>query len=171
MSEYKNLIVEQKDAVLIVKINREKALNALNKGIITELQQLFSHYWSDDTVSCVIVSGAGEKAFVAGADIPELADLDVRGGTELAARGQYLMKTIQNFPSETAYNPDPLPQVGETTDDFLKLGHTAENEAILLYRKIIEEAIKRGDTTTRRIFEDIVMQEEEHYWKFDDFLI
>jgi bacterioferritin len=71
---------------------------------------------------------------------------------------------------ETTSVPDPLPQVGETADDFLKLGHAAENDAILLYRKIIEEAFKRGDTTTRRMFEEIVLQEEEHYWKFDDFL-
>lgn len=66
--------------------------------------------------------------------------------------------------------PDPLPQVGDDADDFLKLGHEAENTAILLYRKIIAEAMKRGDTLTRRMFEDIVIQEEEHYWKFDDFL-
>jgi len=66
--------------------------------------------------------------------------------------------------------PDPLPQVGETADDFLKLDHEAENIAIVLYRQIIAEALKRGDTKTRRVFEDIVMQEEEHYWTFDDFL-
>ncbi len=98
MTEYKNLIVEQDDAVLIVKVNRERALNALNKETVGELQQLFSSYWSDDGVGCVIISGAGEKAFVAGADIPELADLNARSGTDLAARGQHLMKTIQNFP-------------------------------------------------------------------------
>jgi bacterioferritin len=71
---------------------------------------------------------------------------------------------------ETTTDPDPLPQVGETTDDFLKLDHEAENYALVLYRKIIEEALKRGDTVTRRMFEEIVLQEEEHYWKFDDFL-
>lgn len=71
---------------------------------------------------------------------------------------------------ETASVPDPLPHVGENTNDFLRLDHTAENDAIVLYRKIIEEAIRRKDTTTRRMFEDIVMQEEEHFWKFDDFL-
>lgn len=98
MNEYKNLLVEQKDAILIVRINRERALNALNKETVAELQQLFSYYWSDNAIRCVIITGAGEKAFVAGADIPELADLDVSSGTELAARGQYLMKTIQNFP-------------------------------------------------------------------------
>ena len=71
---------------------------------------------------------------------------------------------------ETASVPNPLPHVGENANDFLRLDHTAENDAIVLYRNIIAEAIKRQDTTTRRIFEDIVMQEEEHFWKFDDFL-
>jgi bacterioferritin len=66
--------------------------------------------------------------------------------------------------------PDPLPQVGADANDFLKLGKEAENDAILLYRQIITEALKRGDTLTRRMFEDIVIQEEEHYWKFDDFM-
>lgn len=81
-----------------------------------------------------------------------------------------ISERIYLLESETTSIPDPLPQVGETADDFLRLDHAAENDAILLYRKIIEEAIKRGDTITRRIFEDIVIQEEEHYWKFDDFL-
>jgi len=66
--------------------------------------------------------------------------------------------------------PDPLPQVGETANDFVKLDHTAENDAIVLYRRIIAEALKQGDTTTRQLFESIVMQEEDHYWKFDDFM-
>ncbi len=66
--------------------------------------------------------------------------------------------------------PDPLPKVGDTADDFLVLDHAAENDAIVLYRKIIGEAMKRGDTLTRRMFEDIVIQEEEHYWKFDDYV-
>lgn len=71
---------------------------------------------------------------------------------------------------ETTAIPDPLPQVGENADDFVRLAHAVENEAILLYRTIIEEALNRGDITTRRMFEDIVMEEEDHYWKFDDFL-
>lgn len=66
--------------------------------------------------------------------------------------------------------PNPIPQVGETVDDIVKLDHEAENYAIVLYRQIVAEAVKRGDTTTKRLFEDIVMQEEEHYWTFDDYL-
>ena len=81
-----------------------------------------------------------------------------------------ISERIYLLEGETTTMPDPLPKVGKTPDDFLKLDHAAENDAILLYRKIIEEAFKRGDTTTRRMFEEIVSQEEEHYWKFDDFL-
>jgi bacterioferritin len=66
--------------------------------------------------------------------------------------------------------PDPIPQVGANTQDFITLDREAENTAILLYRQIIAEALKRGDTTTRNMFEEIVKQEEEHYWSFDDFL-
>ncbi len=81
-----------------------------------------------------------------------------------------ISERIYLLEGEATSVPDPLPQVGKTADDFLKLGHAAENDAILLYRKIIEEAFKRGDTETRHMFEEIVMQEEEHYWKFDDFI-
>ncbi|MFH0897177.1 MAG: ferritin-like domain-containing protein [Candidatus Bathyarchaeota archaeon] len=81
-----------------------------------------------------------------------------------------ISERIYLLEGETTSIPDPLPQVGETPDDFLKLDHAAENDAILLYRKIIDDAFKRGDTTTRHMFEEIVRQEEEHYWKFDDYL-
>jgi bacterioferritin len=66
--------------------------------------------------------------------------------------------------------PDPLPQVGANPKDFIMLDRQAETTAIVLYRQIIAEALKRGDTTTRSLFEDIVKQEEEHYWSFDDYL-
>jgi bacterioferritin len=81
-----------------------------------------------------------------------------------------ISERIYLLEGEATYEPYPIPQVGETADDFLKLDHEAENYAIVLYRQIIAEALKRGDTTTRNMFEEIVRQEEEHYWKFDDFL-
>lgn len=81
-----------------------------------------------------------------------------------------ISERIYLLEGEAVFTPDPIPQVGNTADDFLKLDHEAENTAIVLYRKIIDEALKRGDTKTRRMFEDIVMQEEEHYWSFDDFV-
>jgi bacterioferritin len=76
---------------------------------------------------------------------------------------------IYKVKGECVYNPDPLPEVGDNADDFLRLDHKAEDYAIVLYRQIIAEAITRGDTKTRKIFEDIVVEEEEHYWTFDDF--
>jgi bacterioferritin len=81
-----------------------------------------------------------------------------------------ITERIYLLEGECTVVPDPLPQVGQNADDFLVLDHKAENDAIVLYRQIIAEALKRGDTTTRRLFEDIVMQEEEHYWAFDDYL-
>jgi bacterioferritin len=66
--------------------------------------------------------------------------------------------------------PDPLPQIGANPEDFIILDRQAENTAIMLYRQIIAEALKCGDTTTRNMFEEIVRQEEEHYWSFDDYL-
>jgi len=81
-----------------------------------------------------------------------------------------ISERIYLIEGEAECTPDPLPRVGADADDFLKFGHEAENTAIVLYRKIIAEAMKRGDTKTRRMFEEIVMQEEEHYWRFDDYL-
>ena len=71
---------------------------------------------------------------------------------------------------EATFKPDPLPVVGDTAQDFLTLDHALESTTISLYRQIIAEALKRGDTTTRRLFEDIILQEEDHYWTFDDFV-
>ena len=71
---------------------------------------------------------------------------------------------------EAVFTPDPIPQIGADADAFLKLDREAENTAIVLYKKIIAEALRLGDTKTRRTFEDIVIQEEEHYWRFDDYL-
>jgi bacterioferritin len=71
---------------------------------------------------------------------------------------------------EAVTKPNPLPVVGKTTLEILQLDHQLEADTIWLYRQIIAEAMKRGDTTTRKIFEDIVLQEEDHYWTFDDYV-
>lgn len=81
-----------------------------------------------------------------------------------------IAERIYLIEGEATWIPDPIPQVGDNADDFLRLDHEAENYALVLYRKIINEATKRGDTTTKRMFEDIVIQEEEHYWTFDDYI-
>ena len=81
-----------------------------------------------------------------------------------------ISERIYLLEGEAAFKPDPLPVIGETAQDFLVLDHALESSAISLYRQIIAEALKRGDTTTRRMFEDIIVQEEEHFWTFDDFV-
>lgn len=81
-----------------------------------------------------------------------------------------ISERIYLLEGEAATKPYPLPQVGATTLDILKLDHELEAYAIKLYREIIAEALKRGDTATRKMFEEIVVQEEGHYWTFDDFV-
>jgi len=81
-----------------------------------------------------------------------------------------ISERIYLLEGEAVTKPDPLPVIGETPLDFMKLDHALESTSISLYRKIIAEALKRSDTTTRRLFEDIIVQEEDHYWTFDDFV-
>jgi bacterioferritin len=81
-----------------------------------------------------------------------------------------ISERIYLLEGEATAKPDPLPVVGNTAQDFLVLDHALESSAISLYRQIIAEALKRGDTTTRRMFEDIIVQEENHFWTFDDFV-
>lgn len=95
--DFKNITIEVKDAVAVITITREKALNALNAELISEMRSFFMGSWKERDFQCAIITGAG-KAFVAGADIGELSRLDVAGATKTAHVGQYLMKTIENFP-------------------------------------------------------------------------
>jgi len=83
---------------------------------------------------------------------------------------EMIAERIYEIDREALAIVDPLPEIGDTVDDFIKLDREAENYAIVLYRKIIDEATKLGDIKTKRMFEDIIQQEEEHYWKFDDYL-
>ena len=96
--EYKNIRFEKEGAVAIVTIDRPKVLNALNNEIISELHDCFDNIAVDNSILCVIITGGGEKAFVAGADIGELATLDILGGRALCDRGQELMSKIENLP-------------------------------------------------------------------------
>jgi enoyl-CoA hydratase len=95
--EYKHITVEIKDAVAVITITREEALNALNTGVIAELSNFFSTNWLERDFRCVVITGAG-KAFVAGADIGELAQLNVAGAARISMIGHHLMKTIEHFP-------------------------------------------------------------------------
>jgi len=88
---YNNILVETKDQIQVITINRPNQLNALNKETIQELHQALSVANKDEKIGVVILTGSGEKAFVAGADIKEFADFSVSEGGELARKGQELL--------------------------------------------------------------------------------
>ena len=71
---YENILVEQRGAVTLVTLNRPQALNALNTSVLAELVDAFAKFDADDGQRCAVVTGSGEKAFAAGADIKEMAD-------------------------------------------------------------------------------------------------
>ncbi len=83
---------------------------------------------------------------------------------------EMISERIYLIDGECVTQPDPLPVVGDNVMDILRLDHALESTSIFLYRQIIAEALRLGDTTTRHIFEEIVRQEEEHFWTFDDFV-
>jgi enoyl-CoA hydratase len=88
---FENILVDQVDAVAVVTINRPTKLNALNKATLSELHSAFASLNADKNVRAIVLTGSGEKAFVAGADIAEFADFSVEQGRELAAQGQELV--------------------------------------------------------------------------------
>lgn len=88
---YSNILVEQKNQVLWITINRPNQMNALNKLTIEELNKALTQANEDQNIGVVILTGSGEKAFVAGADIKEFADFSIEQGKELAATGQKIL--------------------------------------------------------------------------------
>ncbi len=91
---YNNLITETNNHIAWITINRPNQLNALNKDTIAELHNALKAADQDDQVGVIILTGSGEKAFVAGADIKEFADFDVSQGGDLAAIGQRTLFTF-----------------------------------------------------------------------------
>ena len=88
---YKNILNENKDGICYITINRPKQLNALNGATIVELNKAITKADNDNSVRCIILTGADTKAFVAGADIKEFAKFDVKQGENLARKGQELL--------------------------------------------------------------------------------
>ncbi len=88
---YEYILSETTNGVNVITLNRPKQLNALNKQTIEELHNALSDARENEAVRVIVITGSGEKAFVAGADIKEFADFNVQQGTELAAKGQELL--------------------------------------------------------------------------------
>ena len=91
---YNNLLVTTENQIATITINRPKQLNALNKETIEELHNALKAADEDSNVGVVILTGSGEKAFVAGADIKEFADFSIAEGGKLASNGQEILFTF-----------------------------------------------------------------------------
>ncbi len=95
---YKTLIYEKRDAVGVLTINRPDKLNAISNELTDELKQLLDEIEQDRDLRVLVVTGAGDKAFVAGADIKELVDRDALVGREVSRTRQNLFSRIENLP-------------------------------------------------------------------------
>lgn len=99
---YENILTSFQNGITIITINRPTKLNALNKATIKELHEAFKSADDDKNAKAIIVTGSGEKAFVAGADISEFADYDSKKGKKLAKKGQELLfNFVENLSTPT----------------------------------------------------------------------
>lgn len=95
--EYKNLLIENDNGVATLTINRPQALNALNGEVLTELGCAFYQLEYDAAVKVIVLTGAGEKAFVAGADIKEMAEMSAYEGHQFGRKGQHVMLAMEKM--------------------------------------------------------------------------
>jgi enoyl-CoA hydratase len=95
---YETLLWELEDRIAVVTVNRPKVLNALNAVVVRELQDVCNRVETDDSIGALILTGVGEKAFVAGADISELAKLEPTGARDFCLRGQKLCNHLTHMP-------------------------------------------------------------------------
>lgn len=92
--EYKNLLVERRDQVAVLSVNRPKALNSLNSEVIEELLAALTEIEGNAGLKVVVITGSGEKAFVAGADIAEMSVLNVQQALGFSRKGQQVVNFI-----------------------------------------------------------------------------
>ncbi|HEX15710.1 MAG: enoyl-CoA hydratase/isomerase family protein [Deltaproteobacteria bacterium] len=95
---YENILVEVEDGIALLKINRPKVLNALNKATLLEIQQALRELTEREDVRGLIITGEGEKAFVAGADVAEMAEMTPQEAQEFSRLGHETLKMIEEFP-------------------------------------------------------------------------
>src|SRR5512138_675523 len=95
--EFKNLLIETTDAVALLTINSPKTLNALNSEVLGELECALFELNLDESVKVVVLTGAGEKAFVAGADIKEMSEMNSFEGHQFGLKGQRVMMLIEKM--------------------------------------------------------------------------
>jgi bacterioferritin len=148
-------------------------IELLNKALASEISAIIQYTTQHEKAdglerlrkkkSAIEVAQDKNKASVVSALLKEIFLQEMEHMEMIAER-------IYEVDREAKANVDPLPEIGQTVDDFIKLDRDAEDYAIVLYRKIINKANQLGDTKTKRMFEKIIEDEEDHYWAFDDYL-
>jgi len=93
---FRNILLEQRGAVTVLTVNRPDKLNAVNRETIGEIAEAFRAFSSDAAAGALVITGAGPKAFIAGADIAELEPLDAVGAEEISRFGQAVMDLLEN---------------------------------------------------------------------------
>jgi len=94
--EYKNILVEKEEGIALIKINRPKALNAINREVLNELINVFQELGEDESIKVIILSGEG-KAFVAGADIKEMINMSPTEARKFSETGHNLMGIMEKL--------------------------------------------------------------------------
>ena len=95
---FANLLYENQDGIAVITMNRPKALNALNQETLDELNQVADMLAKDSTVQVVILTGSGDKAFVAGADIAQMQSMSAMEGRNFGKLGQVVFNKLENLP-------------------------------------------------------------------------
>jgi enoyl-CoA hydratase len=95
---YSTIKTDLENKIFTITINRPEKMNALNKMVLEELDKVMDEVYNDKNIKAVIITGAGEKAFVAGADISEFTSMNDNEGTALAKKGQDVFFKIENCP-------------------------------------------------------------------------
>jgi bacterioferritin len=139
-----------------VFVASKKLLELMNKGIARELQVAIQYMWQHVTVT-------GIKGAMVEDVFKEIAITEMKHAEEIAERLAYL----NGIPT---VKPDPI-FVGSSLEEMLRLDEKAEEEAITLYKQTIKVANDEGDSTTRRLFEKILAEEEEHIDTFSKLLV
>jgi bacterioferritin len=137
-------------------VTSKKLLDLMNKGIARELAVSIQYMWQH-----VLVTGV--RGAVVEGIFKEIAIIEMKHAEEIAERLSYLEGTPTVQPAQIV--------VGTSLVDMLKLDQKAEEEAITLYKQTIKVAQEEGDSTTRRLFEKILAEEEEHIDIFGKLLV